>query len=217
MEREVNVIKCYMLCNTLKDVVRTGWQIWNVNKERLESVAEHIFGVQMIAMLMHSEYEYKDLDLKKVMFMLAVHELEEISIGDKCWFEISDEDKQNAGHIAITKLLRGLLSGQEIIDLILEFDACETPEAKFAYYCDKLECDIQAKLYDEEGRIDITNQEGNPAMEKQVVKDLLASEGSFSGYWLEFDRRRIPFDKNFEDVLVYAKTHKITSLLDETK
>ena len=210
-----NVIRYYLLCNTLKDIVRTGWQIWNVKKERVESIAEHIYGVQMLAIAMHSEFNYEGLDLRKVLMMLAVHELEEITIGDKCWYEISEVDKQAEGHKAITKLLSILSNGQEIIDLILEFDACETREAIFAYNCDKLECDLQAKIYDEEDRVDINNQEGNPAMQKQVVIDLLLSEGSFSGYWLEFDKRRIDFDPNFEQVLVYAQNNRITDLINK--
>jgi putative hydrolase of HD superfamily len=210
-----NVIRYYLLCNTLKDIVRTGWQIWNVKKERVESIAEHIYGVQMLAIAMHSEFNYEGLDLRKVLMMLAVHELEEITIGDKCWYEISEVDKQAEGHKAITKLLSILSNGQEIIDLILEFDACETREAIFAYNCDKLECDLQAKIYDEEDRVDINNQEGNPAMQKQVVIDLLLSEGSFSGYWLEFDKRRIDFDSNFEQVLVYAQNNRITDLINK--
>lgn len=210
-----NVIRYYLLCNTLKDIVRTGWQIWNVKKERVESIAEHIYGVQMLAIAMHSEFNYEGLDLRKVLMMLAVHELEEITIGDKCWYEISEVDKQVEGHKAITKLLSILSNGQEIVDLILEFDACETREAIFAYNCDKLECDLQAKIYDEEDRVDINDQEGNPAMQKQVVIDLLLSEGSFSGYWLEFDKRRIDFDPNFEQVLVYAQNNRITDLINK--
>ena len=61
-----NVIRYYLLCNTLKDIVRTGWQIWNVKKERVESIAEHIYGVQMLAIAMHSEFNYEGLDLRKV-------------------------------------------------------------------------------------------------------------------------------------------------------
>ena len=215
MGRIENVIRYYLLCNTLKDIVRTGWQIWKVKKERVESIAEHIYGTQMLAIGMHSEFDYEGLDLKKVLMMLAVHELEEISIGDKCWYEISEGDKQAEGHKAIVKLLKDLASGQEIVDLILEFDAGETREAIFAYNCDKLECDLQAKIYDEEDRVDINNQGGNPAIKKQIVIDLLLSEGSFSGYWLEFDKRRIDFDPNFEQVLVYAQKNKITDLINK--
>ena len=58
MSKEENVIKYYVMCNKLKNVIRTGWKTWNVKRERIESVAEHIFGVQMLAIAMKSEYEY---------------------------------------------------------------------------------------------------------------------------------------------------------------
>ena len=81
MSKEKNVINYYVLCNKLKNVIRTGWLDWNVQRDRVESIAEHIFGVQMLAIAMKSEYKY-DIDLTKVIFMLAVHELGETIIGD---------------------------------------------------------------------------------------------------------------------------------------
>ena len=42
MSREENVIKYYVLCNKLKDVIRTGWKVWNVERERLESQKKDI-------------------------------------------------------------------------------------------------------------------------------------------------------------------------------
>ena len=68
MSKEENVIKYYVLCNQLKNVIRTGWKEWHVKKERLESVAEHIFGVQMLAIAMKSEYQY-NIDIMKVILM----------------------------------------------------------------------------------------------------------------------------------------------------
>jgi 5'-deoxynucleotidase YfbR-like HD superfamily hydrolase len=52
MSKESNVINYYVLCNKLTNVIRTGWKDWNVNRSRLESVAEHIYGVQMLAIAM---------------------------------------------------------------------------------------------------------------------------------------------------------------------
>ena len=138
------------MCNKLKNVIRTGWKNWNVERERVESVAEHIFGVQMLAIAMKSEYEY-DIDIMKVIFMLAVHELGEIVIGDLTMFEISKEEKAKREKEAVHKILCGLLDGKEIENLFTEFDSHSTKEAMFAYQCDKLECDLQSKLYDEEG------------------------------------------------------------------
>lgn len=74
MSKEENVVNYYVICNKLKNVIRTGWKTWNVKRERLESVAEHIFGVQMLAIAMKSEYQY-DVDIMKVLFMLAIQNL----------------------------------------------------------------------------------------------------------------------------------------------
>jgi putative hydrolase of HD superfamily len=74
MEKEKRVINYYVLCNKLKNVIRTGWKDWSVQRERLESVAEHVFGVQMLAIAMKSEYNY-DVDILKVIMMIAIHEL----------------------------------------------------------------------------------------------------------------------------------------------
>ena len=35
---EESVVKYYVLCNKLKDIIRTGWKDWNVKKERLEEI-----------------------------------------------------------------------------------------------------------------------------------------------------------------------------------
>ena len=85
----------------MKNVIRTGWKHWEVKKDRLESVAEHIFGVQMLAIAMKSEYQY-DIDIMKVIFMIAIHELWESVIWDLTEFDISREEKANS---KILKLL----------------------------------------------------------------------------------------------------------------
>lgn len=209
MTKEENVIKYYVLCNKLKDIIRTGWKDWNVNRDRLESVAEHVFGVQMLAIAMKSEYQY-DIDIMKVIFMLAIHELEEIIIGDLTQFQITKEDKIKMGHEAVNNILDGLLDKELIINLIFEFDERKTDEAIFAYYCDKLECDLQSKLYDEEGCVDLTNQEGNSTFNDYRVQQLLKDSKSWSDMWLMFGQNNYNYDKHFVDVSNYAKNNNIS-------
>ena len=132
MSKEENVLRYYVLCNRLKDIVRTGWKDWGVKRERVESIAEHIYGTQMLALAMKSEYQY-DIDIEKVILMLAVHELEEILISDLTLFQITKEEKQKRGHIAIEKVLDGLLDKVKLKELILEFDERKNKEALFAY------------------------------------------------------------------------------------
>ena len=209
MSKEENVIKYYVMCNKLKNVIRTGWKTWNVERERVESVAEHIFGVQMLAIAMKSEYEY-DIDIMKVIFMLAVHELGEIVIGDLTMFEISKEEKEKIEKEAVHEILCGLLDGKEIENLFTEFDSHSTKEAMFAYQCDKLECDLQSKLYDEEGCVDLNKQESNDLLENELVKKLLSEEKSWSGMWLRFGQTVYPYDDNFKNVSKYALNNNIS-------
>lgn len=209
MSKEENVIKYYVLCNKLKNVIRTGWMDWKVQRDRIESVAEHIFGVQMLAIAMKSEFEY-DIDIMKVIYMLAIHELGETVIGDLTQFQIDKTQKEKIEHEAVHKILSSLIDGEQIEKLFLEFDAHETPEAMFAYQCDKLECDIQCKLYDQEKCVDLAHQEGNNTTNDETVKKLLDSGKSWSDMWLEFGQSKYPYDKNFLAVSNYVKDNNIS-------
>jgi len=208
MNKTKNVVNYYVLCNNLKDVIRTGWKDWNVTRDRVESVAEHIYGVEMLAIAMKSEYKY-DIDITKVIMMLAVHELEEIVIGDLTQFQISKEEKIKIGHEAIHKVLKDLLDKEYIINLIYEFDERKTKEAIFAYQCDKLECDIQSKLYDLENCVDLNDQVNNKTFNNDEVQELLNKGYSFSDMWLTFGQNRYNYDENFMEVSNYVINNNI--------
>lgn len=211
MNKEKNVLEFYVACNKLKDVVRTGWKDWGVKRERVESIAEHIYGVQMLALAMWSEFKY-DINIMKVITMLAVHETEEILIGDLTCFQVTKEDKEKAGHEAVKKIFSSLTNAKEIENLIYEFDERKTPEARFAYYCDKLECDIQSKLYDEQHCVDVNNQENNNTAKNQRVKELLSETNSFSKMWMKFGQEKYNYDKNFLAVSNYAISHSLKTI-----
>ena len=208
MSKEENVVNYYVICNKLKNVIRTGWKDWNVSKDRLESVAEHIYGTQMLALAMYSEFNY-DLDIKKVIYMLAIHELGETLIGDLTQFQISKSEKEKLEHEAVHKILNNLVNGNEIEKLFLEFDSHNTKESLFAYECDKLECDIQSKIYDEEGYVDLNNQKDNKTIDNERVKKLLKSGESFSSMWIKYGQETYPYDENFRSVSNYVINNKI--------
>ncbi len=211
MKAEENVLRYYVLCNRLKDTIRTGWKDWNVKRERLESIAEHIFGVQMLAIAMQSEYHY-DIDIFKVIYMLAVHELEEIYIGDLTQFQITNEEKTKIGHDAVSKLLDGLLDKDKIKSIVFEFDNKQTKEAQFAYQCDKLECDLQCKLYDIENCVNLEDQKNNTSFYDSRVQALLKNNVSWSEMWLKFGQISYNYDENFRCVSDYALSHNIKKL-----
>ncbi len=208
MSKAQNVLSYYVLCNKLKDVIRTGWKDWDVQRSRIESVAEHVYGVQMLAIAMYLEFEY-DIDIKKVILMLAIHELGETVIGDLTLFQISKEEKKQIEHDAVHKILNRFANGSQIEELFLEFDEGKTKEALFAYQCDKLECDIQCKLYDEELCVDLDVQESNKTFYNEKVQELLKQGCTWSEMWMKFGQERYPYDENFRSVSNYAMTHEL--------
>ena len=209
------IIDFYLTCYRLKDLIRTGWLDWHLNKDRVESVAEHIYGTEMLAIAMYSEFNY-DLDLEKVIMMLAVHELEETIIGDLVFFDISKEEKTKIGHDAVENILKDLLKGEEIKKYIYEFDERKTEEAKFAYNCDKLECDIMCKLYDDKGLFPLESIEAATHISNPKVKDIIKSgEASLSDLWIANDMNVIDYDENFRKVAEYIKNNHITDNLQE--
>ena len=203
-----NAITFYVLCNRLKDLIRKGPLTWNVNRERIESVAEHIYGVQMLAISIYFQFNYK-LDLNKVIYMLAIHELEEIEIGDLAFFETTHEDKLINGRKATEYILENFIGKEEILILLDEYNERKTEEAIFAYHCDKLECDIQMKLYDQEGCFDLNNQTNNSIINMPSVKKVLDCEKSISNAWIEFDRDKYEDDPIFIDIINWLKDNKI--------
>ena len=210
LNRAKTVIDFFLICNKLKDIIRTGWKTWQVKRERMESIAEHIYDVQMLAIVMHSQFKY-NLDIYKIVFMIAIHELEEVIIGDQTCFQMSDEERKIIGHKAVADILTNILNKNQILNLILEFDAQETEEAKFAFHCDKLQWDIQAKINDEEGCVDLNHQENNPIYQLPVIQKLIQNGAtSFSDICLDFDRSKFEDDQNFLEVWQYVKNNRIT-------
>ena len=208
MNREEKVINFYVICNRLKSVIRTGWKDWQVKKERIESVAEHIYGTQMLALAVYSEYNY-NIDIVRVIYMLAVHELGETVIGDYNPFDISKEEKIKIEHEAIHNILKKLSKGIDIENLLLEFDENNTPEAKFAYMCDKMECDIQCKLYDEAGCVDVNNPSVFNNL-NEAEQSLVKAGQKWSELWLNYDQEHCGYDENFTALSNYLLENDIS-------
>lgn|SRR5574344_90613 len=195
----------YYLATSLKYKIRTGWIYWNLQSDRFESIAEHIYGTCILAISLDSEFNF-NIDLNKTVKMLVIHELEECIIGDQTPFDMPIEEKEKQGHLAINQILKDLIKGQELEELILEFDKKDTKEAKFAYLCDKLEADLQSKYYDDNGYLDLNNQPNNPALSSSKVQDIIKDGNSkVSDIWIEFDKDKFSDDETFSKIIKYIK------------
>lgn len=210
-----SVLDFYILTNTLKDKVRSGWQIWNIERDRIESVAEHIYGTCMLAIAIESEYKL-DIDLQKAIMMIAIHEIEEIKIGDLTPFDkITAEEKRKIGKEAVKYVFSGLLKAKEYIDLIDEFESMETKESLFAKMCDKLEADIQSKIYCEENALDLNNIKNSDLLEDARINKLINNGAkTIADLFMENDRP-IYKEKAFLDILDYIKNNELLNLKKE--
>lgn len=210
MEKEklLNVLHYYYETNTLKEVERTGWKYWNVSREkRIESIPEHIYGTQQLAIAIFSEFDLK-IDIFKVIAMLSVHETEEINIGDKTPFDgVSEQEKMEMGKKAVAKTFSVLDKKDMFTQLVDEFNERQTPEAKFAYFCDKMECDLQAKKYSDDGRCSFSNVSKN-IMEDERVKKIIANGAKSVGeVFIDYDTYRYAESDIFFDMIHFLREY----------
>ena len=209
MNKIKKIISFYVLTNSLKEKIRSGWKSWNISAERLESVAEHIYGTCMLAIAIDSEYDL-DIDIRKVVLMLTMHEIEEIRIGDLTPFDrVTPEQKREMGKKAVKEILNGLVKEEEYYNLIQEFDDCNTNEAIFARMCDKLEADLQCKIYTERGEADIHKIEcENLLQDERIIKLMNNGANKLSDLFVGFDMP-IYIKEEFKQIAEYIKDNNI--------
>lgn len=214
MEEKIRkLMKFYLLATKLKYKIRAGWDKdgWNVKAERIESIAEHVYGVCILAISIDSEFDM-NIDIERVIKMLVLHEIGETIIGDITPFDgVGVDEKNNIEHNAWKKLLSGLIKEEEYYDLLIEFDEGKTNDAKFAYLCDKLEADIQSKVYQDKGyQRSLDDQENNKCFKYDGIKKILdnGAETAFD-VWYEHDKSKFEDNEVFKKVLEYVKENNM--------
>lgn len=109
---------------------------------RRENDAEHSWHLALMAFLLGEYSKDSNIDLLKVMKMCIIHDIVEIDAGDTfCYDAKGNMDKLEREQKAAKRIF-GLLpedQGKELHSLWEEFDAMETPEAKFAAALDRLQ------------------------------------------------------------------------------
>ncbi len=124
----------------LKKLLRHAW----LSNNRQESVAEHTWRMALMAILISPHLKQK-VDLGKTLQMVLIHDFGEILAGDFHAFKKVPQDKHQLELKSLKKLLKKIdkKTSDKIINLWLEFEDCQTPEAKFAQALDKIEVLIQ--------------------------------------------------------------------------
>lgn len=186
-----NIIKFYITANKLKNVIRTGWKEVKISADRLESVAEHVYGSLVLAITIDSEYKL-NLDMLKVLKMITINELSKVNLDSESTpiNPVSKEDRINNAKRIISEITEGLVNKDELLDLLDEYNSLETNEAKFARNICKLESDLQAKIYDLNGEFNLENAiEDAKNYPKDLADKIVTQMKKASDGWILFDRQ----------------------------
>lgn len=123
----------------LKNVIRRNYL---VDDTRRENTAEHSWHAILMALVLFEYAENKQqLDLLRIVKMLAIHDIVEIEAGDTFIFDTKgNKDKFNRENQAAKKLFTKLPydQGKEYYDLWLEFEKEETHDSIYAASVDKI-------------------------------------------------------------------------------
>lgn len=108
---------------------------------RNENDAEHAWHMAIMAYLLR-EYSNEPIDITRVMIMCLIHDVVEIDAGDTYAYDTEGKKTQKAREEAAKERLYSMLPDdqkEELMAIFEEFEAWETPEAKFARAMDNLQ------------------------------------------------------------------------------
>jgi putative hydrolase of HD superfamily len=155
----------------LKEVPRTGWLDRGITPEETESVADHSFGVALLAWLLAPD----ELDRARVVELALLHDLAESAVGDatpydrdtlqtldpdtrRNWLNqrhIRTDEQRAAKQAAETEAIASLAAAlppdrrDRLQSRLSELSDRTTPESRFVKEMDILETWLQSRRYAE--------------------------------------------------------------------
>jgi putative hydrolase of HD superfamily len=143
-------------CDRLKEVFR---QTINTTSRRAENDAEHSWHLCLCVIVLAEHANAPRLDVLRVLQMLIVHDLVEIDAGDTFAYDVAAMADQHAREAVAADRIFGLLPPDQARGfraLWDEFEAKQTPEAKFATAVDRfqpmlLNCRTQGAAWNRHG------------------------------------------------------------------
>ncbi len=123
----------------LKQVLR---QTFTIAKSRQENSAEHSWHIALMAILLSEYANSTKLDVFRVVKMLLIHDLVEIDAGDTfCYDDIARRDQHERELQAAERIFNLAPKDQakKLVILWEEFEACKTPDSRFANAIDRLQ------------------------------------------------------------------------------
>lgn len=138
MDRLERQLSFLMEIDKQKEIIR---QTYLADGSRKETDAEHAWHMAVMCMVL-SEYANEPIDVAKTVMMLLTHDLVEIDAGDTYAYDVQGNATKRDRELKAADRIYGLLPEEQrdyLRALWDEFEAMETPEAKFANTLDKIQ------------------------------------------------------------------------------
>ena len=110
-----------------------------LNADRCENTAEHSWHLAVMAILL-AEHANERVDVARVVKMVLIHDIVEIDAGDTYYYDAAASLDKAEREQGSAERLFGMLpadQGTELRQLWEEFEACRTPDARFAAALDR--------------------------------------------------------------------------------
>lgn len=123
----------------LKQVIRESWL---VDASRKETDAEHSWHIAIMAVLLSEYANQPKINLFKVIKMLLIHDIVEVDAGDTFIYDVEHAKDKNDRETKAANRLFALLpfdQQKEFHELWEEFEAQDTPEARYARTIDSMQ------------------------------------------------------------------------------
>jgi putative hydrolase of HD superfamily len=140
-----DILRFYEQAAKLKSLKRAGWVQCGMGE--CESVADHSFGVALLALLLTKDAR-PAVNRERCVALALVHDLAEAIVGDITPRDGIPADEKRSRELAAMRELAGVLGNDEVLKLWEEFELGETSEAKLVRELDVIEMAWQAKAYE---------------------------------------------------------------------
>lgn len=139
MDRLAKQLAFIVEVDKLKHIYRKSKPIGST---RYENDAEHTWHLALMAVLLVEYANEPGLDLLRTLRMLLIHDIVEIDAGDTFVYDTAAQHDKREREEKAAERLFGLLpedQREESMELWLEFEARETPEARYANAIDRMQ------------------------------------------------------------------------------
>jgi putative hydrolase of HD superfamily len=167
---------------TLKKEVRYAQS--RDKKDNTESVAEHVFGMHIVAMyflpLLDPERKW---DRSRIYEMITLHDIDEIETGDVLGYTKTEEMRKNeaeAMRLVMNKSPKHMR--EDMSKLIDEYDQQTTVESRFVKAVDKFEPLVQ--IYNEDGKVILSNNRTTSEQSRSIKEPYMKDFPLMFSYYL---------------------------------